>query len=63
MLRDLHRCYDQIYPNSTFDEKLDKVEFEALVAHQSTIWGLAHEGEDACAAAFLAFDKNEDLLL
>jgi len=43
MLRDLHRCYDQIYSgSSTFDEKLDKSEFEAMVAHQSLLWDLAH---------------------
>ena len=62
MLRELHRCYDQIYTGSTFDEKLDKAEFELMVNHQSLLWDLAHDG-DECAAAFLAYDKNEDLLL
>ena len=62
MLRDLHRCYDQIYTDSTFDEKLDKSEFERMVSHQSSLWELAHDG-DVCAAAFLEYDKNGDLLL
>ena len=63
MIRELHRCYDQIYTDiATFDEKLDESEFEALVAHQSSLWDAAHDG-DACAAAFLAHDKNRDLLL
>ncbi len=62
MLRELHRCYDQIYANSIFDEKLDEFEFAAMVGHQSSLWELAHEG-DACARAFLAYDRNGDLLL
>ena len=62
MLRDLHLCYDQVYTGSTFDEKLDKDEFAAMVSHQSSLWDLAHDG-DECAAAFLAYDRNEDLLL
>ena len=33
-----------------------------MVTHQSTLWDLAHDG-DECAAAFLKYDQNEDLLL
>ena len=62
MLRDLHLCYDQVYTGSTFDEKLDRTEFENMVSHQSSLWTLAHNG-DECAAAFLEYDKNGDLLL
>ena len=33
-----------------------------MVSHQSALWDLAHDGNE-CAAAFLAYDQNEDLLL
>ena len=62
MLREMHRCYDQVYTNSTFDEKLDKSEFEGMVVHQSSLWDLAY-ASDTCAMAFLAYDKDGDLLL